>query len=47
MVKNVDILEFHDYIWNQREKWIQASTSMPIIGLIIFEITFEIAFESF
>ena len=31
-VKNVKIVEFHDYIWNHREKCIQISTNMPGIG---------------
>ena len=37
-VKNVDILEFHDHIWNDREKCIQTSTNMPGIGSLICEI---------
>ena len=40
-VKNVKIVEFHNYIWNQREKCIQISTNMPSIGLVISEIAFE------
>ena len=32
--KNVNILEFHDHIWNRHEKCIQISTNMPSIGLV-------------
>ena len=32
MFKNVTILEFGDYIWNQHENCIQISTNMPGIG---------------
>ena len=38
LVKNVTIVEFHDYIWNHREKYIQNSTNMPSIGSLIREI---------
>ena len=40
-VKNVEIVEFHDHIWNHNEKCIQLSTNMPSIGLVIPEITCE------
>ena len=35
IVKNINILEFGDYIWNHHEKCIQISTNMPGIGLDI------------
>ena len=38
IVKNVTILEFHDHIWNHYEKYIQMSTNMPGIGLVIYEL---------
>ena len=41
IVKNVQILDFGDYIWNHHEKCIEISTNMPSIGLIICEIGFE------
>ena len=41
IVKNFNILEFYNYIWNPHEKCIQISTSMPSIGLVIPEIAFE------
>ena len=31
--KNVNILEFYNYIWNQCEKCIQISTNMTSIGV--------------
>ena len=37
-VKKVKILEFHDHIWNHREKYIQKRTNMPGIGSLIREI---------
>ena len=40
--KNVNIVEFHDYIWSRHEKCIQISTNMPSIGLVIHEIDLEI-----
>ena len=40
--KNVNILEFHDHIWNHHEKCIQKSTNMPIIGSLIREIDVHI-----
>ena len=43
--KNINILEFRDYIWNHHEKCIQISTNMPSIGLVIPEIVFK--FEEF
>ena len=39
---NVQIVEFHFYIWNHRGKCIQISPNMPGIGLVIHEIAFEI-----
>ena len=41
LVKNVEIVEFHDHIWNHNEKCIQISTNMSSIGLVIPEITCE------
>ena len=41
LCKNVNIVEFHDHIWNHHEKCIQQSTNMPGIGLAIPEITLE------
>ena len=41
LVKNVNILEFHDHIWNHHEKYIEISTNMPSIGLVIPELTCE------
>ena len=38
MLKNVNIIEFGDYIWNHHEKCIQISTNMPDIGLEICNI---------
>ena len=37
-VKNVKIVEFHDNIWNHREKYIKISTNIPSIGLVVHEI---------
>ena len=31
-------IEFHGYIWNHCEKWIQISTNMPSIGSIFPDI---------
>ena len=42
MLKNVNILKFDYYIWNPHEKYIEISTNIPSIGLIIREIGFEI-----
>ena len=39
MFKNINILEFSDYIWNHYEKCIQISTNMPGIVLEICEIS--------
>ena len=36
-VKNCNILEFHDHIWNHHVKCIQISTNMPGIGSLIRE----------
>ena len=40
-VKSFKIVEFHDHIWNHREKYIQKSTNMPGIGSLIREIDFK------
>ena len=40
--KNIKILEFGDYIWNQHEKCIQISTNMPGVGSLIREIDVKI-----
>ena len=39
--KNVNILEFRDYIRNHREKYIQLSSNMPGIGSLIRELKVE------
>ena len=36
--QNVNIVEFHNHIWNHHEKCIQISTNMPGIGSLIREI---------
>ena len=36
--KNLEIIEFHYYIWNHHRKCSQISTNMPGIGLVIIEI---------
>ena len=41
--KNVNILEFHEHIWNHHEKCIQISTNMPGIGSLIREIHINIS----
>ena len=33
-VKNINILEFYDYIWNHLGKCIQTSTNMPGTALV-------------
>ena len=38
VVQHFKIVEFHDHIWNHREKYIQKSTNMPGIGILIREI---------
>ena len=38
-VKNVEIVEFHDLMWNHSEKCIQIGTNIPGIGSLIREIT--------
>ena len=43
LVKNVEIGEFHDHIWNHHEECIKKSTNMPSIGLEIPEISFAIS----
>ena len=40
-VKNVKIVEFYYHIWNHHEKYIEISTNMPCIALVIPEITCE------
>ena len=42
IVKNVNIIEFRSYIWNQGGKYIQISTNMPSIGSIIPETAVDI-----
>ena len=42
-VKNVEIVEFHDHIWNHHEKYIQISTHMPGIGSLIRETDVDIS----
>ena len=39
-LKNVIILKFVDYNWNDDEKCIQISTNMTRIGSVICEISF-------
>ena len=39
MFKNVQILEFGDYIWDHNEKYIEISTNKPGIGLEFCEIS--------
>ena len=41
IVQKLNIIEFHDHIWNHHEKCIQISTNMPSIGSVICEIGFE------
>ena len=43
MLKNVNILEFHDLIWIHHEKCIELIAHMSSIGLEIPEIAFEIS----
>ena len=43
VVKNVNIVGFHDHIWNHHEKCIQISTNMPSIGFVIPEIVTAIS----
>ena len=43
MYTNVKIVEFHDYIWNNNDKFIQISTNMPGIGSLIREIAVKIS----
>ena len=38
----LNILEFHEHIWNHHKKSIQKSTNMPGIGSIICEIGVQI-----
>ena len=42
-VKNVEIMEFHDHIWNHNEKCIWISTNMPGIGSVNREIAVKIS----
>ena len=44
-VKNVNIVEFHDHIWNHHEKYIEISTNMPGFGSLIREIA--VKFQKF
>ena len=46
--QNVNIIEFHYYIWNHHGKCIQISTKMLGFGLVICEIgfTFKIFWQS-
>ena len=37
MFKNVNILEFGDYIWNHHDKYLQISTNMPDICLKVLK----------
>ena len=39
MFKNIQIVEFGDYIWNHHEKCIEISTNKPANGLEICEIS--------
>ena len=41
-VKNVEIVEFHDHIWNHNEKCIQISTNMPSIDSVVRELAVKI-----
>ena len=43
VVKNVKIVEFHDHIWNHREKYIKKSTNMPGIGSLFREIDIKMS----
>ena len=42
-VKNVNIVECHDHIWNRHEKYIEISTNMPGIGSVIHELAVKIS----
>ena len=42
-IKNVEIVEFHDHIWNRHEKRSQISTNTPGIGSLIREIAIKIS----
>ena len=44
-VKCVNIVEFHDYIWNHHAKCIQISTKLPGIGSLIRQIHVKIEKE--
>ena len=41
-LKNINISDFQSHIWNHYEKCIQKSTNMPRIGLVMYEIGFDI-----
>ena len=43
VVKNVNILEIHDHIWNHHEKHIEISTNWPGIGSLICEIALQMS----
>lgn len=36
--KNINIVEFHVYICNHNEDYIQISTNIPDVGLVFWEI---------
>ena len=42
-MSKVEIVEFHDHIWNHNEKCVQISTNMPDISSLIHEIAVEIS----
>ena len=42
-VKNINIVEFHDHIWNRHETYIQISTNMPDSGSVVREIHVNIS----
>ena len=43
IVKNINIVEFHDYIWNRHEKYIEISTNIHVIGALIHEIAVKMS----
>ena len=43
LVKNDDIVELHDHIWNHHDKYIEISTNIPVIGSLIHEIAVKIS----
>ena len=46
ILKNVNIFEFHDHIWNHRKKCIQKSANIDGISSLIREIDVEKVWES-